>query len=131
MPIFSNNPDITAARLAGLLDSAMDAIISVDEAQNIALYNRSAERIFGWPFEKVKGQPLTLLIPERFQASHAEHVAHFGETGVTSRRMGDGTVIYGLRSNGEEFPMDASISQLDTAEGRLFTVILRLSLIHI
>lgn len=125
MPTLSNNPDIAAARLAGLLESAMDAIISVDQAQNIVLYNRAAERIFGYPFAKVKGQPLTMLLPERFQASHAEHVAHFGETGVTSRRMGDGTVIYGLRSNGEEFPMDASISQLDTAEGRLFTVILR------
>ena len=125
MPIFPNNSDTTAARLAGLLDSTMDAIISVDEAHNIVLYNRSAERIFGWPFEQVKGRPLTLLIPERFQASHAEHLAHFGETGVTSRRMGTTAVVCGRRANGEEFPVDASISQLDTVEGKLFTVILR------
>jgi PAS domain S-box-containing protein len=125
VPILSQDPDIAAARLAGLLDSAMDAIITVDEAQNIVLYNRAAERIFGWPFDKVKGQPLTLLLPQRYQATHAEHVRRFGETGVTSRRMGATAVVYGRRANGEEFPVDASISQVDTADGKLFTVILR------
>jgi PAS domain S-box-containing protein len=125
VPPFSTHPDIAVARLAGLLESAMDAIISVDQAQNIVLYNRSAERIFGWPLDKVKGQPLSMLLPERYQASHAHHVAHFGETGVTSRRMGSSAVVYGRRANGEEFPVDASISQVDTADGKLFTVILR------
>lgn len=103
----------------------MDAIISVDENQRIVLYNRSAERIFGWPAEEVKGQPLELLIPERFRTSHAAHVKRFGETGVTSRRMGATAIVSGRRANGEEFPVDASISQLDTPEGKLFTVILR------
>ena len=114
-----------AARLAAMLDSAMDAIISVDEAQTIVLYNRAAERIFGWPSDQVLGQPLARLMPARFRAGHGQHVARFALTGVTSRRMGDRTVIYGLRASGEEFPMDASISQLVSAEGRLFTVILR------
>ena len=114
-----------AARLGGLLDSAMDGIITVDESQRIVLYNRAAEKIFGWPSEQLLGQPLERLMPARFQAEHSRHVRRFGQTGVTSRRMGDGTVVYGLRANGEEFPMDASISQLQTAEGRLFTVILR------
>jgi signal transduction histidine kinase len=52
-------------------------------------------------------------------------VRRFAATGTTSRRMGDGTVLYGKRANGEEFPMEASISQLATADGKLFTVILR------
>jgi PAS domain S-box-containing protein len=115
----------TAARLSGLLDSAMDAIITMDEGQQIVLYNRAAEKIFGWPSAKVLGQRLDMLMPARFRPGHERHVQRFGLTGVTSRRMGDGTVIYGLRANGEEFPMDASISQLETAEGKLFTVILR------
>jgi PAS domain S-box-containing protein len=115
----------TAARLSGMLDSAMDAIITVDAAQQIVLYNRAAEKIFGWPSAKVLGQRLDLLMPARFRPGHEHHVREFGSTGVTSRRMGDGSVVYGLRANGEEFPMDASISQLDTAEGKLFTVILR------
>ncbi|UUZ63690.1 PAS domain S-box protein [Polaromonas sp. P1-6] len=114
-----------AARLAGLLDSAMDAIITVDEEQRIVLYNRAAEKIFGWPTAQMLGQPLARLIPERFQAAHGDHVRRFGSTGVTSRRMGGSSVVYGHRANGEEFQMDASISQLETGEGKLFTVILR------
>jgi PAS domain S-box-containing protein len=114
-----------AARLAGLLDSAMDAIISVDEAQRIILYNRAAEKIFGWPAAEILGQPLERLLPERFRDGHAKHVRRFGTTGVTSRRMSGSSVVYGLRASGEEFPVDASISQVDTPEGKLFTVILR------
>ncbi len=114
-----------AARLAGLLDSAMDAIITVDEAQRIVLYNQAAEKIFGRPSEQALGQKLDQLMPERYRAGHDTHVRHFSATGTTSRRMGDGTVLYGLRANGEEFPMEASISQLETGEGKLFTVILR------
>jgi PAS domain S-box-containing protein len=114
-----------AARLAGLVDSAMDAIISVDEQQRIVLYNRAAEKIFGWKAAEMLGQPLERLIPERFHQDHAGHVRRFGQTGVTSRRMSGSTVVHALRSNGQEFPIDASISQVDTPEGKLFTVILR------
>lgn len=114
-----------AARLAGLLDSAMDAIITVDSEQRIVLYNRAAEKIFGWPSEQALGERLDKLMPERFRGGHAEQVRRFGTMGTTSRRMGDGTVLYGQRAGGEEFPMEASISQLDTADGKLYTVILR------
>ena len=119
------DPGNAAALLAGLLDSAMDAIVTVDEAQRIVLYNRAAEKIFGWPRDQVLRQPLDRLIPERFRATHAEHVHKFGTTGVTSRKMGKLNVVYGLRASGEEFPIDASISQLDTPQGKLYTVILR------
>jgi PAS domain S-box-containing protein len=114
-----------AALLAGLLDSAMDAIITVDERQSIVLYNRAAEKIFGWPRDEMLGQPLERLIPGRFRPTHGAHVERFATTGVTSRRMGGLRVVYGLRSNGQEFPMDASISQLSTPQGKLYTVILR------
>jgi PAS domain S-box-containing protein len=122
-------PDLSdenaAKRLSSLLDSAVDAIISVDDSQRIVLYNRAAERIFGWPASEALGRPLSMLLPERFRPGHAAHVARFGATGVTSRRMSGSTVVYGLRSNGDEFPVDASISQVDTPEGKLYTVILR------
>ncbi|MBA2961554.1 MULTISPECIES: PAS domain-containing sensor histidine kinase [Ramlibacter] len=117
--------DTVAAHLAGLLDSAMDAILSVDEQQHIVLYNRAAEKIFGWTAAEAMGQPLEILLPTRFRAGHAGFVRRFGQTGVTSRRMGDGTVILGQRKDGREFPMDASISHLDTPTGKLYTVILR------
>jgi PAS domain S-box-containing protein len=117
--------DTDAARLAGLLDSAMDGIITVDAGQRIVLYNRAAEKIFGWPAAQVMGQPLDMLIPERFRGGHAGLVRRFGDTGVTSRRMGGTSVIHGLRAGGEEFPIDASISQVDSEDGKLYTVILR------
>jgi PAS domain S-box-containing protein len=114
-----------AQRLSGLLESAMDGIITVDDQEKIVMYNRAAEKIFGWPAAQVMGQPLGVLLPERYRAAHHAHIRRFAATGVTSRRMGGSTVIHGLRASGEEFPMDASISQLDTPEGKLFTVILR------
>lgn len=121
----SSYHDIAAARFAGLLDSAMDGIISVDDSQRIVLYNRAAERIFGWTAEEVRGKALDLLIPERYRDGHGQQVRRFGATGTTSRRMGDNTVLYALRKDGSEFPIDASISQLQTPEGKLYTVILR------
>jgi PAS domain S-box-containing protein len=123
---FSSLPDKSAAaRLAGLLDSAMDGIVSVDEDQRIVLFNRAAQKMFGWTAEDVQGKPLDMLIPERFRPGHAGQVRRFGATGTTSRRMGDNTVLYAVRKGGEEFPIDASISQLNAPEGKLYTVILR------
>ena len=112
-------------RMRGIVESAMDAIITVDVDQRIVLYNQAAERIFGWPGEQVLGKRLEMLMPERFRIGHAAHVGRFSVAGTTSRSMGDGTLIYGQRANGEEFPLEASISQLDTAGGKVFSVILR------
>ena len=113
------------ARLRGILDSAMDAIITVDDAQHIVLFNAAAEAMFGCPREEALGAPLAWFIPERFRDAHAEHVRRFGETGTASRRMGAQRIVTGLRRNGEEFPIDASISQLDEPGGKFYTVILR------
>ena len=104
------------ARLAGLVDSAMDAIISVDPSQRIVLYNRAAERIFGWPAAEMIGQPLERLLPERFRRGHADHVRRFGSTGVTTRRMSGSTVVYGIRKNGE--PCQRKVLLYATEDGR-------------
>jgi PAS domain S-box-containing protein len=103
----------------------MDAIISMDEGGQIVLYNRAAEATFGWPASKVLGQPLSMLLPPRFRSGHDAHVKQFAATGVTHRRKGEGVVLYGLRADGTEFPMEASISQIDTDEGKVFSVIVR------
>jgi PAS domain S-box-containing protein len=113
------------ARVGDLIESAMDAIISVDESQRIVLYNPAAEKVFLRPRAAVIGQRLNMLIPERFRAAHQEHIGEFARTGATSRRMGDPRVLHGLRANGEEFPIEASISQHSEGGRRLFTVILR------
>ncbi len=125
MPLSRLSDADAASRLAALLDSAMDAIVSIDEGERIVLYNRAAEATFGWPAQQVLGQPLSMLLPQRFRGGHAAHVRHFAATGVTHRRKGEGMVLYGLRADGTEFPMDASISQIDTAHGKVFSVIVR------
>jgi len=112
-------------RLRGILDSAMDAIITVDERQNVVLFNDAAQAMFGCPREEAIGVPLASFIPERFRHGHAAHVEQFGATGVSARRMGGARVVTGLRRNGEEFPIDASISQLREGDAKLYTVILR------
>ncbi len=117
--------DDASARLAGLLDSATDAIVTMDAGQRIVQYNRAAERIFGWSCEQMLGQPLHRLIPAQFQQVHSDHVKRFAATGVTSRHMGGTALVHGVRASGEQFPLDASISQIDTSDGKLFTVILR------
>jgi PAS domain S-box-containing protein len=124
LPTYSHALD-SAARLADILMSVMDAVLTVDETQRILFYNPAAERIFGWPAADMMGQPLSQLIPERFHTAHTVHIARFGATGATSRRMSGSALVYGRRANGEEFPIDASISHLETAEGKLFTVIVR------
>ncbi len=113
------------ARLRGILDSAMDAIITIDERHHIVLFNAAAEAVFGCPRDQAIGAPLEWFIPERFRAGHAAHVKRFGETGVSSRRMGAQRIVMGLRRNGEEFPIDASISQISEGGQRYYTVILR------
>jgi len=128
VPFALLNDADAANRLAALLDSAMDAIISIDEGERIVMYNRAAEQTFGWSAAQVMGQPLSILMPERFRAGHGGHVRRFAATGVTARRKGqggDGVTLWGLRADGSEFPMDASISQIDTDHGKVFSVIVR------
>lgn len=113
------------ARLRGILDSAMDAIITVDHSQHIVLFNAAAEAMFGCTRDEAIGAPLMSFIPERFRGGHAEHVRGFGETRTAARRMGAQRIVTGLRRNGQEFPIDASISQLEDDAGKFYTVILR------
>jgi len=113
------------ARLRGILDSAMDAVITVDDQHKVVLFNAAAEKMFGCPQEQAMGAPLAWFIPDRFRDAHARHVDDFGATGVTSRRMAGARVVMGLRRNGEEFPIDASISQLTYGTSRFYTVVLR------
>src|SRR5512142_1249212 len=113
------------ARVGGIVEAAMDAVISVDEQQRIVLFNRAAERVFRWPRAAVLGQRLDMLIPERLRAGHGDYIERFGRTATTSRGMGSQTVLHGLRADGEEFPIEASISQHDEGGRKLYTVILR------
>jgi PAS domain S-box-containing protein len=112
-------------RLEGIVASAMDAIITIDEKQHIILFNPAAEQMFGVSTEDALGQLISRFIPARFRAGHDEHIKRFRKTGVTGRRMGALGAISGVRADGQEFPVEASISQVDVGDERLATVILR------
>lgn len=113
------------ARLHAIITSAMDAIITINSDQRITLFNAAAERMFGCPAAEALGDGIERFIPERFHLAHRQHIQHFASTRITNRSMAALGAIYGLRSNGEEFPLEASISQIEIAGQKLFTVILR------
>ncbi|MCW7503337.1 PAS domain S-box protein [Leptospira paudalimensis] len=113
------------AKLTQIIDSAMDAIISIDNSKKIVLFNGAAEKMFGYESQEIIGKPLDQLIPETFRKQHDKHIDQFGKTGVSRRAMGALGQISGLRFNGEEFPIEASISQISVNGEALYTVILR------
>jgi two-component system sensor kinase len=113
------------SRLAGILDISPEAILSVDEQQRITLFNKGAEKTFGYSSSAVIGKPMELLIPLRFHDAHQRHVARFGGSSEPSLRMCDRRAVVGLRGDGTEFPAEASVSKLDLGGERIFTVIVR------
>lgn len=113
------------AQLAGIVDSAMDAIISVDKQQRILLFNRAAEKMFRCPASEALGQPLDRFIPGRFRSVHSSHIQAFSQTGVSTRAMAGARAVYGVRTDGEEFPIEASISQVEVSQQKIYTVIMR------
>jgi PAS domain S-box-containing protein len=112
-------------RHAGIVASAMDAIITVNNEQKIVVFNPAAEKMFQCPAAQALGESISKFIPERFRKDHSRHVRKFGENGSTSRAMGALNSLSALRGNGEEFPIEASISKMETNGNQLFTVIVR------
>ena len=113
------------ARLSAIVGSAMDAIITADENQRIVVFNAAAEAAFGCPAADAIGQPMDRFIPEELRAAHYRHIQEFGAKGSTSRAMQSPAALYGLRTDGRRFPIEATISQATIRGNTLYTVILR------
>lgn len=113
------------AQLSGVIETAMDAIISIDERQQICVFNAAAERMFGYRAQQVIGQPLDLLMPERYRAVHRSHVEVFKTAGERSAEMGAARELSALHASGREFPIEASISRSRVGGRLLLTVIVR------
>src|SRR5512139_2460673 len=111
--------------LAGLIESAMDAIISVDDSHRIVQFNPAAELMFGLSAAEALGQPIEMLLPEASRQRHGEQIRTFARTGASSRQLAGPGCVHGRRANGEVFQVEASISQIEVAGNRRFTVILR------
>ena len=112
-------------QLAGIIASAMNAIITVNAAQQIVMFNQAAEKMFGVAEQEALQQSLDRFIPARFHTAHHRHIDNFGETKVSNRKMGVLGAVYGIRANGEEFPVEASISHTEVGGRKFFTVIMR------
>jgi len=103
----------------------MDAVISIDKQQRITLFNPAAAKTFGCAASEALGQPLERFIPQRFRTAHAEHVRLFSQSKLTQKAMTERQEISGLRADGTEFPIEASISKTQVGDQKTFTVILR------
>jgi protein-histidine pros-kinase len=107
---------LVQSRFGALLETTPDALFIVNAIGRIVLANSQAERIFGYARGDLIGRPIELLLPERFRESHSSHRSTFFAQ-PRSRSMGRGLELFGLRSNGEEFPVEISLSPLETEEG--------------
>lgn len=92
-----------------LFDFATVGIISVDEDGKILVINAYAENLFGYERNKLIGQQLELLIPERFRNKHSKLRNNY-TTSPTSRPMGNGVTLYAVKKNGQKFPVEISLS---------------------
>lgn len=101
-----------------LLESLAEGVVIIDNIGTILLVNARAEQMFGYPKEDIIGKPHAVLLPERFRKAHEEHVAHFFEE-PRIRPMGQGLDLAGRRRDGSEFPVEISLSFLETINGRL------------
>ena len=108
-----------------LMRFSYEAIVSIDESQKVILFNKGAEEVFGYSADEVVGQPIELLMPERFRATHKEHVEKFARTEGNDLIMHHQKSIFGLRKNGQEFPAESSIYMYCYGGVKTFTAVLR------
>lgn len=121
----SAGPSVNLPLGEQIIQAAKDAVIAIDEQQNIVLFNPAAELIFRCPASEVIGNSLERFIPQHAKARHSQHVSAYGAGPDTVRVMGADRVVTGIRSDGEEFPLDATISQIELGDERRYVVVLR------
>ena len=111
--------------LAEVVEFVVDAIICIDDDQNVLLFNRGAEEIFGYTSEEIVGMPLSILLPQPSRTAHAQHIETFGSSPVNARYMYERSEVAALRKDGGEFPVEASIAKTMVGGRRVYTVVLR------
>lgn len=115
----------SAEHFEAIIESAMDAIISIDAQQQVVLFNRAAEQLFECSAAEAMGKPLDRFLPEQLREAHRQHIEDFGHAGITLRSMRSPATLNAVRSNGTQFPVEATISQAGEGDDKRYTAILR------
>jgi PAS domain S-box-containing protein len=127
--ILESNRDITARskeelKFRGLLESAPDPIVIVDPTGIIRIVNARTQTVFGYTREELVGQPVEIIVPERFRETHVQQRERYAKCPV-QRAMGENIELRGRRKDGSEFPVEISLSPLETSEGTLISSAIR------
>lgn len=110
--------------LHAVVDSELDGLVAIDSKGTINLFNRAAERIFGYRAEEVVGSNISQLMPEPYRSQHDQYIANYLQTGI-KRVIGSGREVQGRRKDGTVFPMDLSITELRSASEQGFIGLVR------
>lgn len=120
-----NEINNASTRFSSVIDSAFDGIITMDERQNIQLFNHAAEKIFGYSAEEIIGKSITKLMQKKFRSSHSDYIKQFSDSKIQSRDMLSRVMISAVRKDKSEFPVEISISKISLNGKSEFTAIIR------
>jgi PAS domain S-box-containing protein len=126
----SSELDLLADRYRQTVESAMDAIVAIDAQHHIVLFNPAAEKMFGRRADEVRGQHLSLLIPERFHGIHAQHLRKVSDPEHAPRKLVPQVEIVGRRADGSEFPIESAFSVASIHGEQQMTAVLRDVSVH-
>jgi PAS domain S-box-containing protein len=121
----SEPPNERSELLSSLVDSAMDAIIVVNGSRQIILFNAAAERFFGCAASEAVGSPIERFIPQRFRVAYRTSVPSFTPGNTTNSTTGPVGALWGIRANGEEFPIETSIAEVKSQGQKLTAITIR------
>jgi two-component system, LuxR family, sensor kinase FixL len=120
----SHVPTVSEARLSSVLDTAVDGIVVIDDRGRILIFNSACEGLFGYRSEQVVGENVKIIMPPEYAERHDRYIENYKVTGVR-RIIGIGREVKGRHSDGSVFPVELSVGEASTPDGRQFVGIMR------